>query len=182
MLTKIGLVITGIGLAMFAMARVENVARHRGFSESQAWAQESGEQADDAVSQDDDAASQADAASQDDGDGQDTSGCKDGPAGGLYSGTVMDNNMGAGTIEGAFFQCRGKLTGNWQDTFVHPAFFSGTIKSNGAISAFLKFHLFSKCGYIFHGVFEHGNEIAGSYKLSGCKGMAADGGTFHMSK
>jgi hypothetical protein len=42
MLAKIGLVITGIGLAMFAMARVENVARHRGFSESAAWAQESG--------------------------------------------------------------------------------------------------------------------------------------------
>jgi hypothetical protein len=180
MLAKIGLVITGIGLAMFAMARVENVARQRGFSESTVWAQESDGQADDAVSHDDNA-SQADA-SQDDGDGQDTRGCKAGPAGGLYSGTVMDNNKGAGMIEGAFFQCRGKLTGNWQDTFVLPAFFNGTIKSNGAIKATMRFHLFSKCGYIFHGVFENGNEIAGSYKLSGCKGMAADGGTFQMFK
>ena len=94
----------------------------------------------------------------------------------------MDNNMGAGTIEGAFFQCRGKLTGNWQDTFVPPAFFSGKIKSNGAISARMKFHLLSKCGYVFHGVFENGNEIAGSYTLNGCKGMAPDGGTFHMTK
>jgi hypothetical protein len=169
MLAKIGLVITGVVLAMFAMARVENVARHRGFSESAAWAQEADDQAADAVSPDDDAS-------------PDTRGCKDGPAGGLYSGTVMDNNMGAGTIEGAFFQCRGKLTGNWQDTFVPPAFFSGTIKSNGAIKATMRFHLFSKCGYLFHGVFENGNEISGSYTLSGCKGMAADGGTFHMMK
>jgi hypothetical protein len=181
MLAKIGCVITCVGLAMFAIARVENVARHRGFSESAAWAQDSDDQSNDAVSQDD-AVSQPDTAPQDDGDGQDTRGCKDGPAGGLYSGTVMDNNMGAGTISGAFFQCRGKLTGNWQDSFVHPAFFSGTIKSNGAIKATMRFHLFSKCGYLFHGVFEHGNEISGSYKLSGCKGMAADGGTFDMSK
>jgi hypothetical protein len=65
MLAKIGLVITGIVLAVFAMGRVESVAKHRGFSESAVWAQESDDQADDAVSQDDDA-SQADAASQDD--------------------------------------------------------------------------------------------------------------------
>ncbi len=181
MLSKIGLVITGIVLAVFAIGRVENVAKHRGFSESAVWAQESDDQADDAVSQDD-AAPQADAAPQDDADPQNASGCKAGPASGIYSGTVMDNNMGAGTISGAFSQCGGKLTGNWQDTFVPPAFFSGKIKSNGAISARMKFHVFGKCGYLFHGVFENGNEISGSYTLNGCKGMAPDGGTFHMMK
>jgi len=175
MLAKIGLVITGIGLAMFTMGRFESIARHRGFSESAAWAQESDDQAGDAVSQDDNA-------SQDDADPQNTSGCNAGPASGLYSGTVTDNNMGAGTIEGAFSQCRGKLTGNWQDTFVPPAFFKGTIKSNGAINARMKFHLFGKCGYLFHGAFTNGNEISGSYTLNGCKGMAADHGTFDMFK
>ncbi len=180
MLAKIGLVITCIGLAMFAMGRLENVARQRGFTDSAAWAQESDDQADDAVSPDDDA-SQADAASQDDADPQNESGCKAGPASGIYSGTVMDNNMGAGTISGSFSQCRGKLNGVWQDTFVPPAFFKGTIKSNGAISARMKFHVFGKCGYLFHGVFENGNEISGSYTLNGCKGMAPDHGTFDMT-
>ena len=169
MLAKIGLVITGIVLAVFAMGRVESVAKHRGFSESAVWAQESDDQADDA-------------SLQDDADLQNQSGCKPGPASGLYSGTVMDNNMGAGTIEGAFSQCRGKLTGNWQDTFVPPAFFKGAIKSNGAINARMKFHLFGKCGYLFHGTFTNGNEISGSYTLNGCKGMAADHGTFDMTK
>jgi hypothetical protein len=181
MLSKIGLVITCIVLAVFAMGRVESVAMHRGFSESAVWAQESDDQADDAISPDDNA-SQADPASQDDAAPQDASGCTEGPASGIYSGTVMDNNLGAGTIDGAFLQCRGKLTGNWHDTFVPPAFFKGTIKSNGAINARMKFHVFGKCGYVFHGVFENGNEIAGSYKLNGCKGMAADGGTFQMTK
>jgi hypothetical protein len=32
------------------------------------------------------------------------------------------------------------------------------------------------------GVFQHGNEISGSYTLSGCKGMATDHGTFDMVK
>jgi hypothetical protein len=178
MRAKIGLVTIGIGLAMFAMGRVENVARHRDFTESAAWAQESDDQADDAVSQDD-LAAQAAAAAQDDPDYPNIA---PGPASGLYSGTVTDNNKGMGTISASLSQSKGKLGGTWQDTFVHPAFWNGTIKSNGAINARMKFHLFGKCGYVFHGTFKNGNEISGSYTLNGCKGMAADHGTFDMVK
>jgi hypothetical protein len=178
MLAKIGLVITGIALAMFAMGRVESVASHCGFSESGAWAQESDDQADDAVSLDD-LAAQAAAAAQNDPDYPNIT---PGPASGIYSGTVTDNNMGVGTISASLSQFKGKLSGVWQDTFVPPAFWNGTIKSNGAISARMKFHLFGKCGYVFHGVFKNGNEISGSYTLNGCKKMAKDHGTFDMFK
>src|SRR5580692_10572916 len=104
MRAKIGLVTIGLGLAMFAMGRVENVARHRGFSESAAWAQESDDQADDAVSQDD-AADQGEAVSQDDAAPQDDLAvqnarhrkniCK---VCGNYSGKIISNSLGTGTI------------------------------------------------------------------------------------
>ena len=192
---NLAFVMAVVFLGSFAIGRVGSLTEHRGFAGSLAWAQEADDQADDAVSQDDaasqaddasqdeDAASQADAAPQDEADERNASTCKKaGPAGGIYSGTVMDNNMGAGKIMAALSQCRTKLNGVWQDTFVPPAFWNGTINSNGAIKATMNFHLGSKCGYLFNGVFEHGNEISGEYKLSGCKGKAADGGTFDMTK
>jgi len=46
----------------------------------------------------------------------------------------------------------------------------------------LRFHLTGKCGYVFNGVFERGNEISGDYTLNGCKGMAPDHGTLDMTK
>jgi len=177
MKAKIGVVIAGIALAMFVMSRVENLRAGRGFGGSLAWAQESDDQAGDATSQDD-AASQADSASQ----GDDSIDATTVSASGIYSGTVMDNNMGAGTISAAISQIHSKLIGNWQDTFVPPAFIMGTIKSNGTISMRMRFHLKGNCGYVFNGVFEHGNEISGDYTLNGCKGMAPDHGTLDMTK
>jgi len=65
---------------------------------------------------------------------------------------------------------------------VPPAFIKGNIKSNGKVSMKMRFHIKGKCGYVFTGVFENGDEISGDYKLSGCKGMAPDEGTLDMTK
>jgi len=175
---KIGVVIAEIALAMFVMGRVENLKAGRGFGGSLAWAQESDDQGDDAASQDD-ATSQEDSASPDDGDSTDTTKVS---AGGVYSGTVMDNNMGPGKISAAISQIHSQLIGTWQDTFVRPAFIKGSITSKGKISMRMRFHLKGNCGYVFNGVFENGNEISGDYKLNGCKGMAPDHGTLDMTK
>jgi hypothetical protein len=176
MRAKIG--IAAIALAVFVVGRVENPRAGRGFGGSIAWAQEPDDQADDALSPDD-ASSQADSASQDDTDSIDEATPS---AGGIYSGTVMDNNMGAGAISAAIGQTRSKLSGVWQDTFVPPAFLKGSIKKNGKISLKMRFHIKGNCGYVFNGVFENDDEISGNYKLTGCKGMEPDAGTLDMTK
>jgi hypothetical protein len=184
MRAKIGVVIAGTLLAMFVMGQLESLKSGCGFGGSPVWAQESDDQAGDAASQDDaasqvDSAAQDDAASQDDDDSIDASGVS---AGGIYSGNVMDDNMGPGTISAAISQTHSKLSGVWQDTFVPPAFLKGTVSSKGKVSMNMRFHIKGKCGYVFKGVFENGNEISGDYKLSGCKGMAPDQGTLDMTK
>ncbi len=154
MLSKFGFVTVGVGLAMFAMGPIRSLATHRGLSESAVWAQESQEsqdsedQAGDSVSADD-LAAQAAAAAQDD---PDYPNIKSGPASGIYEGTVMDNNMGMGTISAALTQLKSKLSGVWQDTFVPPAFWKGSIKSGGAISAKMKFHIRANAVISFTGL------------------------------
>jgi hypothetical protein len=164
MLAKIGLVIVGTALAMSAMGRVENVVAHRGFCGSVASAQESNDPADDAAAQDDADAENA------------TS------AGGVYSGTIVDNNLGTGMISAALSQQHSKLDGTFVATFVStnygPGFVNGKISSNGNINARLKFSLKGKCGLNFHGTFQNGNEISGDYTMTGCK--MSDHGTFDM--
>jgi hypothetical protein len=165
-------------LAIFVAGRIGNLSAGYGFIGSMAWAQESEDQAAEAASPDD-TASQPDSASQDDADSTKTAPVS---ASGVYSGTVMDSKMGAGTISAAITQIRGQLSGTWQDTFVPPAFLKGTITAKGKISLAMRFHLTGNCGYIFAGVFENGNEISGNYKLNGCKGSAPDHGTLDMTK
>ena len=168
MLTKISLVVLSTALAMFAMARFESLAAHRGFSGSVAFAQESSDQADAAPSPDD-ADSDADASTFSN-------------AGGVYSGTITDDNQGGGMISAAVTQIHSKLIGTFVATFAStdygPGFVKGKIRSNGAINARLKFSLKGKCGLNFHGTFTNGNEISGSYTMTGCG--TSDHGTFDM--
>jgi hypothetical protein len=164
MLAKIGLVVVGTALAMFAMGRFESLAAHRGFGGSIACAQDWNEPADDASSQDD---FDTDASVK---------------AGGIYSGTIVDDNLGHGMISASLSQSHSKLGGTFVATFQSsdfgPGFVKGKIASNGAINARLKFSLKGKCGVNFHGTFENGDEISGDYTMTDC-GMS-DHGSFDM--
>ena len=165
MLAKVGLMIAGTALAMFAMGRIEGVAAHRGFAGSVACAQEWNDQGDDASAQDDADSEAAVSAS------------------GVYSGTIMDSGEGDGMISAAISQIHSKLVGTFVATFQSanygPGFVKGKIK-NGAINARLKFSLKGKCGLNFHGTFQNGNEITGSYTMTGCSGKS-NSGTFDMT-
>jgi hypothetical protein len=179
MRSKIGVVIAGGALAILASGHVENLSARFAFADSSAWAQESDDQADEAASPDEDTP-QPDTASPDDADAT-----KPAPvsAGGVYSGTVMDNNQGAGKISAAISQIHAKIIGTWQDTFVPPAFIAGTIKANGNLNLRMRFYIKGNCGYLFTGVFKNGNEISGSYQVNACgKKVAADHGTLDMIK
>jgi hypothetical protein len=203
MRAKIVVAIAGAALAISVMGRVESVRAGRGFAGPLAWAQESDGPADDAASQDDsasqdDAAALADDAPQDGVSAPDSADdqpqdqlrasslkyCIDHPfpGSGLWSGTVMDNNQGGGTISASLFQCHSKLSGTWQDSFVPPAFWKGTISSSGNIKALMRFHISGKCGYTFTGTLINDNEISGNYTLNNCKGMGPDSGSFQMFK
>ena len=184
MLAKIGFVITGIGLAMFAMGRVESVASHCGFSESAVWAQESDDHPGDAVSQDDNA-SQPDVAPQDDQAVQNAGHKNVCKVCGTYSGQIISNSLGTGTIMlgiiPANIPFRSKVIGTWIDSFDNtPAFLKGSASSNGGVS--LQFRLKAKghCLFKFHGTFENGNEISGTYNTNGCSGPS-DSGTIDIT-
>jgi hypothetical protein len=204
MRAKIGLVIAGTALAIFVMGRVGNLKAGHWFTGSQAWAQDSEDQGDNAADQQDDASDQDGVVSPPNDAPQDQASAPDSagdepqdqlstsnlefcikhpfPGSGLWSGTVMDNNMGGGTIGASLFQCHSKLGGTWQDTFVPPAFWKGTISSSGNIKAQMRFHIKGNCGYTFTGTLTDDNEISGNYTLHNCKGMGPDGGSFDMFK
>jgi hypothetical protein len=184
MLAKIGCVITCIGLAMFTMGRFESIARHRGLSESAVWAQESDDQADDAVSPDDNG-SQAEAAPQDDHAVQNAGHKNVCKVCGNYSGQIISNSLGTGTmmlgIIPGNIPFRSKVIGTWIDSFDNtPAFLKGSASSNGGVS--LQFRLKAKghCLFKFHGTFENGNEISGTYTTNGCSGPS-DSGTIDIT-
>jgi hypothetical protein len=179
MRAKPGVAIAGIALAILVVGRIGNLSAGRGFSGSTAWAQEADDPAADAASQVD-ATPQNDSATQDDANSTEAKTIVS--AGGVYSGTVMDSDQGAGTISAAISQIHAKLIGTWQDTFVPPAFIVGTITAKGKITMRMRFHLTGNCGYIFTGAFVNGDEISGSYVLKACKGMGPDHGTFQMTK
>jgi hypothetical protein len=200
---KIGVVMVGTALAIFVMGRVDGLRVAPGFGGSWAWAQETEDPADDAAISQDDAAEQNGTASPNDAP-QEQADAPDSatdvpraqarasrlayclkhpfPASGIYSGTFMDNNQGAGMIGASLFQCYTKLSGTWGDDIVPPAFWNGTISSSGKINAQMRFHISGKCGYTFNGTFINGNEISGNYTLHDCKGMGPDGGSFQMFK
>jgi hypothetical protein len=186
--SKVGVAIAGVALAMFVGGRA-------GLGRSPvAWAQEAQDQAadlqsdeaaaqDGEASQDESAAPQDESAAQNEAEGNEPS-AKSTPvsASGVYSGTVMDANQGAGTISAAISQIRGRITGAWQDTFVPPAFIAGTLSAKGTMSLHMRFHITGNCGYLFSGVFQNGDEISGKYNLTGCKGMKPDHGSLDMIK
>jgi|HubBroStandDraft_6_1064221.scaffolds.fasta_scaffold235791_2 hypothetical protein len=159
MLAKIGFVIAGTALAMFAMGRVESLAAHHGFSGSQAWAQQWDDSSGDSSSADD-------------------SESKSSPpnVAGTYSGTIEDHRFGAGTISATISQNGSKLSGPWSSSFGSGTL-KGKVSSKGTISARLK--LKGGCGLNMHGTFENGDEIAGVYTVTGCG--KADHGTFDMT-
>jgi len=173
--SKMGVVVAGLALATLLAGRVGNG--------SVAWAQDADVQSDEAAAQDE-AASQDVDASPDEAYG-DVAKAKPTPvsANGVYSGTVMDANGGAGTISAAISQIRTKIIGTWQDTFVPPAFIQGTMNAKGKMSLRMKFYIRGNCGYIFSGNFTNGNEISGTYKLTACgRKFPADHGTLDMIK
>lgn len=165
MLAKIGLVMVGTALAMFAMGRFESVAAHRGFRGSVACAQDWNDQADDTSAPDDpDADSEASV-----------------KASGIYSGNIVDDSLGDGMISASLTQIHSKLIGTFVATFQSSDFGPGFVKGkivNGAINARLKFSLRGKCGVNFKGTFKNGDEISGDYTMTGC-GMS-DQGSFDM--
>jgi hypothetical protein len=204
MRAKIGVVIVGTALAIFAIGRVGNLKAGHRFTGSQAWAQDSEDRDDNAAVQQGDASDQDGVVSPNNDAPQDQASAPDSaddelqnqlgasslkfcikhpfPATGLWSGTVMDNNLGGGTFMASLFQCQSKLSGTWDDTFVPPAFWKGTISSSDNIKALLRFHISGKCGYTFTGTLKNDNEIFGNYTLQNCKGMGPDGGSFDIFK
>jgi len=161
MLKKIGFVTAGVVLATFVMGRVESLAAHRGFGGSLAWAQQWDDSAGDTSPQDDDSMKKSPP--------PDVSG--------TYSGTIEDHRFGAGTISATISQSGSKLSGSWDATFGGPGTLKGTVKSNGAITARLKIK--GGCGLNAHGTFESGDEISGTYQVTGCG--RSDHGTFDMT-
>lgn len=167
-------IVLGIAVFAFAMSIGSRAGKPGAVVCPSAWAQE----ADDAASlQDDDSSQEPSTAPIEPG-------AKPTPisATGVYSGTVMDSVHGAGTISAAISQIHNKINGTWQDTFVPPAFINGTINAKGKMSLQMRFFITGKCGYLFKGVFQHGNEISGTYKLNGCKGMKPEHGSLDMTR
>jgi len=150
MLTRIGFVVGGIVLSMFAMGRVESLAAHHSFGGATAWAQGWDDPADDA-----------------DVDSQ--------PSvvipviAGSYSGPAVDHRFGNGTISATIAEtASGVLSGSWSTDLNGGASGSltGKVKPNSSVKLKLKIH--GHCGIIAHGTFENGNEIVGVYHLFGC--------------
>jgi len=115
MLAKIGFVIAGTALAIFAMGRVESLAAHHGFIGSQAWAQQ----------WDDSSGDSSPAA-----DSESKSTPPD--VAGTYSGSIKDHRFGAGTITATIDQTGSKLSGTANSSFGGGTL-KGKVSSKGTI-------------------------------------------------
>jgi hypothetical protein len=165
MVAKVGLVIAGTALAMFVMGRFEGLAAHKGFNGPVAYAQESTDPGYDSSSQ----------------DGVDSE--PDLSVSGIYSGTITDSGEGGGMISAAVTQIHSKVVGTFVATFASADYGPGFVKwkiKNGAIHGRLKFSLRGKCGLNFHGTFQNGDEISGTYQMTGCNGKS-NSGSFDMT-
>lgn len=158
MLRKLGFVIAGTALTMFAMGRVESLASHRGFAGPAAWAQSWTDSDDDAAD------SQSDTVPD---------------VGGNYTGTIEDHRFGMGDISADITQNGSALTGTWTASFGGPGTLKGAVKPNGKIHARLKITGGHGCGLNIQGTFKNGDEIAGKYQVTGCK--KSDHGTFDVT-
>jgi hypothetical protein len=157
MLGKLGFIIAGTALTMFAMGRVESLAAHRGFGGPSAWAQSWADLGDD-----DSAASQPDTV-------PDVSGS--------YDGSIQDHRLGLGEIAADIAQNGSKLTGEWNSSF-GAGTLKGSVKPNGKVHARLKITGGHGCGLNIQGVFQNGDEIVGKYEVTGCG--KSDHGTFDI--
>jgi hypothetical protein len=180
MRAKIGSVIAGAALAMFVTGRAGNLIPGHSFADSQAWAQDSGDQTDDVASQDD-AAPQDDAATPEDdaasGDGTLNSAVTNKTVSGNYSGTMMDDQRGAGTYLGGFIpglHSHTKLSGTFTDTWEGPGFVEGTVSSSGAVTLKYRLKIKGDCVFSFKGTYNAG-VIMGTYNRAGCKGGPGQG-------
>jgi hypothetical protein len=144
---KIGLMVTGAVLAMFAMGHVESLAAHRGFAGSTAWAQSWDDEADDAA--------------------VDSQPPTVPNVGGSYSGTLQDHRLGTGDIAITINQTGSKLSGTWNSSFSGSGthHFKGKVKSDSTVIMALHFH---GCTVAVKGTFQNGDEILGGYKVLNC--------------
>jgi len=143
-------------ISSFAMGRAQSLIAHQGFVGPVACAQ----QWDDSMS-DDAANAQPDTVPN---------------VAGSYSGTLEDHRFGMGDITADIVQNGSKLSGNWSSDFGGPGTIKGSVKASGAVKARLKIK--GGCGVSIKGVFQGGDEIVGTYKVTGCG--KSDGGTFDM--
>ena len=146
---KFVFVMAGVFLASFAMARVESLAAHRGFSGSQAWAQDWSDSSGDSPSADEPASVPSAPPN----------------ISGTYTGMVVDHKLGSGFGTVTLTQNGKKVSGSFS-TFFNSGSVKGTVKPNNTLNLRLK--VGGTCGANFHGVFENGNEISGVYVVSGC--------------
>ena len=159
MLARIGFAVGGFVLLMFAMGRVESLFAHRGFAGSTAWAEDWFTSPDDAD--------------------VDTQPATVPDVSGTYTGTVNDDRDGSGSAGATINQNRKGLTGSWS-FFFHGGTLKGKVDSNGNLHIRLKAG--GRCGANFKGTFQNGNEITGSYQVTGCRKGNGDHGTLDILK
>ncbi len=94
---------------------------------------------------------------------------------GTWSGTISDDDMGAGTLTISITQTNRKLSGGWSATFSSTSFLG---EFNGRATAkMVRLHLshaqFEKktCELNFKSTVANGTEISGSYKWAYCGGQ-----------
>jgi hypothetical protein len=149
-------VVAGVFLASFVAGRAGSLIAHHGFAGPAAWAQGWDEPSDGADSPD---ATPPDIA-------------------GSYSGSATDHRFGDGTISAIISQHGSKVSGSWETDLNGGSHGSlkGTVKANGAVKIRLKIR--GSCGLNVSATFENGDEIAGTYKVTGCG--KPDHGMFDM--
>jgi hypothetical protein len=149
---KIGLMVIGVALAMFAMGRG-----------STAWAQSWDDSGDDA-------ASESQPTTLPDIAGSYTGSVQDHRFGsGSISATISQGGPSGGV-----------LSGSWSTDVgggVTDAPLKGKVKPNNAVTLRLKIR--GNCHLVAHGTFENGDEIVGVYHAAGCGGP--DHGTFDIT-
>jgi hypothetical protein len=159
---RIGLVVAGAALAMFAMGRVQSLAAHRGFGGSVAWAQSWDDQGDDAAL-DSEAPTAPDVS-------------------GSYSGQIEDHRKGSGSISATIAQTGKDLSGTWSSDIKGSGVegkLTGTVNSKGDVALTLKIHGKGGCSLDAKGTFEGGDEISAVYVANGCH--HSDHGTIDMT-
>jgi hypothetical protein len=162
---KIGFVITGVALAIFAIGRVGSLVAPRSFGGSTAWAQQWDDPADDAPPQ----------------DGVDSQPPSVPNVAGSYFGSVEDSRFGSGALGVGIDQHGKKLSGSSSFAFASGVgAVKGNVTSKGKVNLRLVVPGRKKgCHLNAHGTFMNGDEIKGNYVVIGCG--EPENGTFDMT-